>query len=107
VGCKAGSVVFGPAGSTGEGPVIDDGYFHFPGVAGGGKRGYNTVTCVAAGPGAPPAVPPPPTDPYPNERPRKSGDPWKDLQPAPEPMPAGLLSIGILAIVLCRRLKKT
>lgn len=59
-GCTAGGVVFGVAGTTGEGPIMNDGYFYFPlatqSPAGLGKSwGYNTVTCVP--PPAPPATP--------------------------------------------------
>jgi hypothetical protein len=58
VGCDFNGKVFGPSGATGEGPVMNDGYFKFTeGVDDFGSWGYNTVTCTNEPPPAPESGP--------------------------------------------------
>ena len=96
VGCTVGGIVFGPSGSTGEGPVMDDGYFYFLLPLGAVSWGYNTVTCVA--PSLTPLPNPPPT-------PFNPTQPFPSLSEVPEPSTLMLLGpvVGLLAVLRRRR----
>lgn len=77
VGCDLASKVFGPSGPTNEGPLMNDGYFHFS-VGGNnfGSWGYNTVTCTTSPPPPPPPIP------------------LLPLAPVPGPLP--ILGVGVV-----------